>query len=512
MIKKIKSTDNFIFGFTLIELLIYIGIFSIVSGLMTGILTTTLKINQRESSSGEVISQLNFVIQTIQRLTKESSAIIVNSTSTDYDNDGILGTPQTRLVLRMKDSDDSVLTNRDPIAIYISSSTIKMSEGRGAYQRISDLTNSRVLADQLQFIKYIQYPGHDTVSVDIQLSYNTQNPQAKASRNLHTAIARVSAATFDSNLLPGADNTYEIGYSGSNLRWKNISISNLLNLGQLSADPTVGVKDGSIYYNTNNKSFRGYASSTWGNLGGGLSGGQSNYLPLWNSASTQGTSTIYQSSNNIGIGTTTPAVKLSVVGDLTVSATSIFSGNVGIGTTTSSQKLSVAGTIESTSGGFKFPDGTTQTTATPNFNGALVYSSVNWTIPFGNMTYITWDSETYDTNNIHNNVTNNSRLTVPAGVTKVRLSANALFGGSANAVELKIYKNRLSFTGSPSMMIYPIAGNWHTYNIVSPAIDVTAGDYFEVAASAQTSNETMYTTYTPLYTQHEAWFAMEIIK
>ncbi len=38
-------------------------------------------------------------------------------------------------------------------------------------------------------------------------------------------------------------------------------------------------------------------------------------------------------------------------------------GNVGIGTTTPGQLLSVAGTIESTAGGFKFPDGTTQATA-----------------------------------------------------------------------------------------------------------------------------------------------------
>ncbi|MDG0815494.1 tail fiber domain-containing protein [Bdellovibrio svalbardensis] len=39
------------------------------------------------------------------------------------------------------------------------------------------------------------------------------------------------------------------------------------------------------------------------------------------------------------------------------------SGRVGIGTASPGQKLSVAGTIESTSGGIKFPDGTTQTTA-----------------------------------------------------------------------------------------------------------------------------------------------------
>ena len=45
------------------------------------------------------------------------------------------------------------------------------------------------------------------------------------------------------------------------------------------------------------------------------------------------------------------------------------SGNVGIGTTTPGEKLSVVGKIESTSGGFKFPDGTTQATAATGGGG-----------------------------------------------------------------------------------------------------------------------------------------------
>ena len=60
-----------------------------------------------------------------------------------------------------------------------------------------------------------------------------------------------------------------------------------------------------------------------------------------------------------------------------------FGGNVGIGTSNPGQKLSVVGIIESTSGGFKFPDNSIQTIAARTPTTQVFASSATWTKPSG---------------------------------------------------------------------------------------------------------------------------------
>ena len=100
------------------------------------------------------------------------------------------------------------------------------------------ITTGAVIVDNLTFTKYSNYPGHYTVKVGFSLSFNTQNPQQQLTRAFETAIARVSAATFDSNLLPGSDAAYDFGAAGT--RWKSGTFSGTLGLGV--AAPTEPIK------------------------------------------------------------------------------------------------------------------------------------------------------------------------------------------------------------------------------------------------------------------------------
>lgn len=126
-----------------------------------------------------------------------------------------------------------------------------------------------------------------------------------------------------------------------------------------------------------------------GNVLGRASGagnGAVQELPL--AVATDGTTVISTNSSSTALRITqTGAGNALVVEDSTNPDSTPFvvdaSGNVGIGTTSPGQKLSVVGTVESTTGGFKFPDATTQTTAALPIDPQTFNSSGTWTKPTG---------------------------------------------------------------------------------------------------------------------------------
>ena len=132
----------------------------------------------------------------------------------------------------MKDSVGN-LTDRDPIYIWkdTTSGAIKLAQGSGGNQTINDLTTNKAwnASNALAFTKFSNTPAHDIIQVDLTLNYNTPNPQSAFSKTLSTAIGRVSAATFDSNLIPaGTVGSRNIGQVTQ--QWENLYLSGNLNV------------------------------------------------------------------------------------------------------------------------------------------------------------------------------------------------------------------------------------------------------------------------------------------
>ena len=207
--KKIK-------GFSLVEILIYTAIIGIVGTLFSNILIIVTRVQNQQTSSIEVNQQMNFALSTIQRLIRESSAIEITA-----------GTPASTLKLRVKDF------AKDPTNITLSSGKIVLQQGGGA---AFNLTTDSVVVSQLSFLKITTYPGRDTVQIDISISYNTQNPQQQFTKTLTSMVARANAASFDSDIVPGSDNIYDMGISGT--RWQDLNLSGEAKIGGISGDGT----------------------------------------------------------------------------------------------------------------------------------------------------------------------------------------------------------------------------------------------------------------------------------
>lgn len=113
------------------------------------------------------------------------------------------------------------------------------------------------------------------------------------------------------------------------------------------------------------------------------------------------------------------------------------------------------------------------------FSGALVAKTGSQSITGGNTDPLTFNTETYDVGGWHDNSTNNSRLTVPSGVTRVRITGGVRDVGSVSGqFILRLTKNGGTAPGMPHQESDTSDGD--ACSIASPVLDVVATDYFEL--------------------------------
>lgn len=139
--------------------------------------------------------------------------------------------------------------------------------------------------------------------------------------------------------------------------------------------------------------------------------------------------------------------------------------------------------------------------------GALVKLTAGESIAAATVTAVPWDAAEYDTDSIWAGGAP-TRLTVPSGVTRVRLKAAGHFG-AFSAAKRRLYqmtKNGLDFTGAPKIDVDSTENGTSSANIASPDLIVVATDYFEFNVFHNDS------VARDLSANEFTWFAMEIIE
>ncbi len=214
-----SKTSN-LSAFTLIEVLIYSVVFVVAAGLLLNALIVVTKIESEQSTTVEVLGQIDFVMQHIKRLVAQSSAIEVSGS-------------EKKITLYMSDNTKNPTSIRWKNAQKI----IEVQEGGGQW---TTLTTSKVRVDDAAFTLRQSPGGFDAVEVSLTMSAVAGG----SSRTVTTAIARANAATFDSNLTPNAPATLDIGGSGQ--EWRRGTFSSAVGIGVAApVDANISLQVGS---------------------------------------------------------------------------------------------------------------------------------------------------------------------------------------------------------------------------------------------------------------------------
>lgn len=139
------------------------------------------------------------------------------------------------------------------------------------------------------------------------------------------------------------------------------------------------------------------------------------------------------------------------------------------------------------------------------FRGALVRRTTNFSVSTtGAYVPISWQSAVYDSDTFWD-AGQATRLTVPAGVTKVRLTGNIEWQTSPTSQLVEIRKNGGAVVGGGSFIVRGDSGYSNQMrNIASAVLPVVAGDWFELAVFVSASGE--------LRSLERTWFAIEVVE
>ena len=238
----LRSTFQKRQGFTILELLVFSAIFSMVAITFIAILISITRVQLRETASAEVNQQSQFIMQTIQRYIEEASLI---ETPPNLATD--------TLTLRLRPTTDTV-ESFAITKIYYTAPSPADPGGIFLVPKEGDppqpLNSNRVIIDDLTFTKRSHPGAHDSVDVTLTLHFKTSNPQKRFDQILQTSVARVSAATFDSDLNPTTSSLLHIGNAA---QWD--SINNILyfsgaNIGVNETNPVYTLDiDGNLHVN-----------------------------------------------------------------------------------------------------------------------------------------------------------------------------------------------------------------------------------------------------------------------
>ena len=137
--------------------------------------------------------------------------------------------------------------------------------------------------------------------------------------------------------------------------------------------------------------------------------------------------------------------------------------------------------------------------------GALVNLATSQSIPNRTYTKIAFDNVVYDTDGFFSS-NQPTRLTVPSGISKIKVLANIEWGINSNGYrEIKIRKNNVPENhGLPEDRRQ--AMNRSNVNLSSSVIQVTQGDYFEILVYQDSGGA------LDIHGNYPTWFSIEVIE